>query len=145
MDRVARSHGETMTKVLVLQHASQETLGTIGDALAARSIEAEVVATFDGAKVPRTMAGAAGIVVMGGPMGVYELARYPFLRDELGLLGDALRSDKPILGVCLGSQLLAAALGAEVKKGPRKEIGWHTVRLSGEAASDPSFDDIAQE
>src|SRR5262249_18536504 len=128
-----------MTKVLVVQHVPAETPGSIGEALAARGVDVEVCAIFSGDRVPRTTAGFSGIVVMGGPMGVYELAQHPFLRDELGLLGEALRAKKPILGVCLGSQLLAATLGAEVKKGPMKEIGFFTVRLSEDAGQDPLF------
>jgi len=69
-------------------------------------------------------------------MGVYEQARYPFLRDEIHLINDALRAEKPVLGVCLGSQLLAAALGAAVRKGPQKEIGWYPIRLTAPAQRD---------
>ena len=70
-------------------------------------------------------------------MGVYEEATYPFLRDEMRLMESALALARPVLGVCLGSQLLAAVLGAEVKKGERKELGWHPVTLSDSAAQDP--------
>ena len=76
------------------------------------------------------MADQAALIVMGGPMGVYEHAKYPFLRDEMRLIESALKLGKPVLGVCLGSQLLASVLGAEVKKGERKELGWYTVTLT---------------
>src|SRR6185437_13542540 len=72
---------------------------------------------------------------MGGPMGVYEQDRYPFLRAEMRLIEQTLKSGKPVLCVCLGSQLIAAALDAPVGKGLRKEIGWHSVRLTKQAAS----------
>jgi len=74
---------------------------------------------------------------MGGPMGVYEQDRYPILRQDIHLIEEALRQDKPILGVCLGSQLLAAALGSPVTKGKSKEIGWHPISLTQAAMRDP--------
>ncbi len=67
-------------------------------------------------------------------MGVYEQNRYRFLQVEIRLIQAAVRSGKPVLGVCLGSQLLAAALGGSVTRGPQKEIGWFPVTLTPEAA-----------
>src|SRR5665213_59193 len=84
---------------------------------------------------------------MGGPMGVYEQDRFPFLKDELNLLERALADHAPVRGICLGSQLLATALGGAVQRGPRKEIDWHRVSLKPDVASDallrvspPGFD-----
>jgi GMP synthase (glutamine-hydrolysing) len=94
---------------------------------------------FAGEPVPEGVGDAAGVVLMGGPASVYEQDRYPFLRDELRLLEDALRHGTPILGVCLGSQLLAAALGAPVRPGAAPELGWHAVTLEDAAASDRLF------
>jgi GMP synthase (glutamine-hydrolysing) len=125
-----------MRTVLVLQHARCETLGTIADALEPTGISPQFVRTFEGQPVPLEMGEAAGLIVMGGPMGVYEQARYPFLQDELRLIERALRAQKPVLGVCLGSQLLAAALGSAVTKGKQKEIGWYPVRLADAARTD---------
>lgn len=126
-----------MKNIVVLQHAAPETLGTIEEALTAWSVRPQYIRTFRGEAVPTSLEGAAGLVVLGGPMGVYEHPRYPFLKEELRLLAEALRAHKPILGVCLGSQLLAAALGAPVYQGKGKEIGWHPVRLSPEGKRDP--------
>jgi GMP synthase (glutamine-hydrolysing) len=123
-----------MSKIWVMQHTACETLGTIADALEAQALAWQYVRVFEGKPVPHEMGDAGGLIVMGGPMGVYEQDRYPHLKDELRLIEAALTAGKPVLGVCLGSQLLATALGAAVKKGPRKEIGWYPVRLS-EAAS----------
>ncbi len=125
-----------MAKVWVLQHAACETLGTIAEALAAARVQPEYVRVFEGAPVPRDMSEAVGLILMGGPMGVYEQDQYPFLADEIRLIERALAEEKPILGVCLGSQLLAAALGARVVRGPQKEIGWFPVTLTEAARAD---------
>jgi len=131
--------------VWVLQHSPSETLGTIEEALRARQIGFSYVETFAGQPVPGEMAEKAGLIVMGGQMGVYEESRYPFLREEMRLMESALAMGRPVMGVCLGSQLLAAVLGAEVKKGERKELGWHAVRLTELAAQDPLFAGIRPE
>ena len=71
-------------------------------------------------------------------MGVYEAQRYPFLREEIAAIGEAVRSGMPTVGVCLGSQLLAAALGAEVKPNPAgKEVGWGSLSKKPAALTDP--------
>jgi GMP synthase (glutamine-hydrolysing) len=73
------------------------------------------------------------LVVMGGPMGVYEAEKYPFLKAEIKALERRLAADKPVLGICLGSQLMTAALGEKVFKGTQgKEIGWNPLILTPE-------------
>src|SRR3989304_6825126 len=119
-----------MSKVWVLQHTEAETLGTIAHSLQSTGISAQYVRTFERQPVPTGMGDAAGLIVMGGPMGVYDKPRYPFLMDEIRLIAQALQEEKPVLGVCLGSQLLAATLGAKVTKGKKKEIGWYPVTLT---------------
>jgi GMP synthase (glutamine-hydrolysing) len=128
-----------VAKIWVIQHHPVENLGRIADALAASALAWQYVRSFAGQPVPKDMKGAGGLIVMGGPMGVYEQDRYPFLRDEIRLIEAALKDGKPVLGVCLGSQLLAAALGAKVVKGPAKEIGWYPVRLLAGARDDRLF------
>jgi GMP synthase (glutamine-hydrolysing) len=120
-------------------------LGTIEDILRGHQIGFSYVETHAGKPVPGEMADKAGLIVMGGPMGVYEQAQYPFLRDEMQLIKSALKLGRPVLGVCLGSQLLAAVLGAEVRKGERKELGWHAVTLSELAAQDALFGGVSPE
>ena len=131
-----------MSKVLVLQHIECETLGTIAHSLQSADISAQYIRTFEGQPVPKEMCDAAGLIVMGGPMGVYDQPRYPVLRDEMRLISQALQEEKPVLGVCLGSQLLAATLGAKVTKGKKKEIGWHPVTLTEAAKSDPLWIEV---
>ena len=128
-----------MAKIWVIQHHPVENLGRIADALEACALAWQYVRSFAGQPVPKDMQGAGGLIVMGGPMGVYEQDRYPFLREELRLIESALKDGRPVLGVCLGSQLLAASLGAKVAKGPGKEIGWHPVRPLAGARVDRLF------
>lgn len=122
--------------VIVIQHEPLEGPGTLHAALPP---ERRLVRTFAGEAVPRDIGDARGLVVLGGGMGVYEQDRLPHLGDEIALLQSAVRADRPVLGICLGSQLLAAALGGEVAKTGFQEIGFYRVRLSDAAASDELF------
>lgn len=131
-----------MAKVWVFQHVACETLGTISRALESSGIAARYIRSFEGESVPKAMDEATGLIVMGGPMGVYDQFDYPFLQDEARLIEIALKEKKPVLGVCLGSQLLAATLGARVTKGNKKEIGWRPVELTAAASSDPLWSDV---
>lgn len=133
-----------MREVLVLQHVGCETLGSIEAAFTAGGFRARYVRAFLGDAVPETLGDAAGLVVMGGPQSVYEQDQFPYLRAEMKLMERALKEQRPILGTCLGSQLLAATLGADVRPGPRKEIGWYPLTLSAEAASDALWRDVPQ-
>ncbi|MBI4488477.1 MAG: gamma-glutamyl-gamma-aminobutyrate hydrolase family protein [Deltaproteobacteria bacterium] len=126
-----------MPEVLAIQHIDCETLGTIADALRAEGLSTQLIQTFKDQPVPGEIGEALGLIVMGGPMAVYEQDRFPFLRQEIRLIENALQEEKPILGVCLGSQLLAAALGAKVTKGRKKEIGWYPISLTDAAMTDP--------
>src|SRR5208337_5128571 len=132
-----------MAKIYVLQHHPVENLGTIAAALQGAALAWQYVRVADGQPVPANMKGAGGLIVMGGPMGVYQTDRYPWLRDEMRLIEDAMKLNLPVLGVCLGAQILAAALGAKVDRNPNgKEIGWHPIRLSDAAKDDRLMRDL---
>jgi len=132
-----------MASVCIVQHVEVETPGILAEVLQAAGVSSRFVRIFRGEPIPPSLADAAGVVVMGGPMGVYEQARCVFLADELRLIEQALHAGTPVLGVCLGSQLLAAALGTPVTPGARKEIGWHRVSLTPAAATDPLWAGVA--
>jgi GMP synthase (glutamine-hydrolysing) len=125
-----------MAKILVLQHHPAENLGAIADALEDAALAWQYVRVFDGHPIPQDTKGAGGLIVMGGPQTVYQPDRYPQVREEMRLIESALKENKPFLGICLGSQLLAAALGATVRRGESREIGWYPVRLSDAARDD---------
>lgn len=78
-----------------------------------------------------------GLIVMGGPMGVYDQERHPWLKDEIAVIGEAIAGRKTVLGICLGAQLIAAALGAKVYPNTHKEIGWFPVHLTDEGGRSP--------
>jgi GMP synthase-like glutamine amidotransferase len=120
----------------VLQHVPWEGPGLIERIGRERGIAFETCRMDLGETLPAA-SGIGGLVVMGGPMGVYEAERYPHLTAEMALIADCVRAGLPVLGVCLGSQLLAGALGARVFPGHGPEIGAGEVRLTAEGASDP--------
>lgn len=126
-----------MSEILVLQHVQCEGLGILEQVLMGYGLKPRCIRAFDGDEVPHRPGKAAGIIVLGGPMSVYEQTRYPFLVQEMHLIDRAVRTEVPVLGVCLGSQLLAAVLGADVHRGEAKEIGWHPVTLGELAEADP--------
>jgi GMP synthase-like glutamine amidotransferase len=127
--------------VLVLQHIACEPPAAYADELAARAIPVETVEIDrleDGASLPDWRAYEA-IIAMGGPMGAYEDELYRWLVPEKTLISEAAHAGVPFWGVCLGAQLLAAALGARVEPGPAPEIGVLPVRLDARAHLDPVF------
>ncbi|MBI5893994.1 MAG: type 1 glutamine amidotransferase [Deltaproteobacteria bacterium] len=125
--------------ILVIQHVESEGLGTIGGILCKRGFDTNFVKVFKDEHVPKTADGYDALIVLGGPMGVYEEDVYPFIKDEIALIKNAIKNNIPILGICLGSQLLAKAAGAQVYKGKKKEIGWYKINLTEEGKRDEIF------
>lgn len=82
------------------------------------------------------------LIIYGGPMSVYEEERHPWLREEKNYIREAIGKGKRVLGVCLGAQLIASALGARVSRNAEKEIGWHSIRRT--ASEHPLFSGMPQ-
>jgi GMP synthase (glutamine-hydrolysing) len=125
----------------VLQHVAHEGPGAIADALLAGGHDISLVRVDESGTVPSTdeVSDMSGLVVMGGPMGVNDDAEYPWLSAERALIAKAVLAGIPVLGICLGAQQLAAALGGMVSTGPEAEIGTGEVHLTSQAADDPVF------
>src|SRR5262245_55746020 len=133
-----------MKPVLAVRHVGREGLGTIGDALERKDAPVQIVDASAG-DLPDFDPGMwSGLVVMGGPMNVDEVEKYPFLAGEVQWLERAVEARLPVLGVCLGAQLLAKALGARVYPNTIKEIGWYEVELLPAAEDDLVFGGIAK-
>lgn len=126
-----------MKSVLAIRHVAFEDLGSFEEVLvqegySVRYVEAgcEPLAEID-ALAPDLL------VILGGPISVYEEDDYPFIRDEVRLLRKRMAEDRPTLGICLGSQMIAKSLCARVYFGPRKEIGWSALTLTEEGVASP--------
>ncbi len=131
-----------MARVIALQHYGCETLGAIADALEAAGIESEYLSLAQGSGDPVRLDDAQGLIVLGGPFSVYQPERYPFVRMEMELIRQALNHGTPVLGICLGSQMLTAVLGASVRAARFPEIGWLPISLQPAAAEDRLFHDL---
>jgi GMP synthase (glutamine-hydrolysing) len=119
----------------IIQHVAHEGPGLIGEALTAGGYEYDTVRMYLGDDLP-DVDQVGGLVVLGGPMSVHDTDQFPWLADERGLLEAAAGAGMAVLGVCLGSQQLAAALGAEVSTGDHAEIGVGTVTLTASGRRD---------
>jgi GMP synthase (glutamine-hydrolysing) len=126
-----------MRKLLVLQHVAHELLGTLNPLLKGAGFRLRYVNFARHAEAQPSLDGYHGLVVLGGPMSVNDAGRLPHLITEMKLIEAALRRNLPVLGICLGAQLLAKTLGATVYPNKEKEIGWYDVSPTNEAAVDP--------
>lgn len=121
---------------VAIEHVPYEGPAAIAAAAAARGLDLEVCRPYLGESLPAPDQ-LAGLIVMGGPMGVSDVDEHPHLGLELELVEAAARAGLPVLGVCLGAQLLAAALGARVYRGAFEEIGPGSVTLTEDGRHDP--------
>ena len=120
----------------VLQHVAWEGPGLVVAALRERNLGYKIVRLDEGGTVPH-IGLVEGLVVMGGNMGAYDTGKHPFLEQEVELLGACVAQDIPVLGICLGAQLLATALGSPVERGPVMEMGAGEVMLTEDGRQDP--------
>ena len=115
---------------LAVRHVAFEDLGLLAPLLQARGYDIRYHdAGIDRIGAPAFVAPDL-LIVLGGPIGVYDSEAYPFVADEIAAVAARIESRKPILGICLGAQMMAAALGATVAPGPAKEIGWAPLTLT---------------
>ena len=124
-----------MPTCLAVRHVAFEDIGLLAPLLAARGYDIR----YHEAGVDRfdadTLLAPDLVVVLGGPIGVYEADTYPFITSEVAAIAARLHAGKPLLGICLGAQMMASALGARVAPGPVKEIGWAPLTLTSAGQS----------
>lgn len=129
--------------VVAIRHGAQESLGSFTNAVAKAGFELREVVTPEATEAEwNAVRQAPVLIVMGGPMGVYDAGEFPFLKKELAILRERIKAGAPTLAICLGSQLLAQAAGAEVVKSGHQEIGWFPVELTSAGAADPLIGEL---
>jgi GMP synthase-like glutamine amidotransferase len=125
--------------ILIIKHVLIEGPGLIGEFFQSGKQLMRTIELEKGDKFPDNFEKIKAIIVMGGPMNVDEEEQYPFLKEEDKFLKKVIALNIPLLGICLGAQLLAKAVGAKVRKGVAKEIGWYKVNLTGDGEKDLLF------
>lgn len=126
-----------MKRVIAIRHLAFEDMGCFAQVLSQQGIRLDYIDAAGEDLNAIAPAGDEPLVVLGGPISANDTADYPFLEQELLLLKQRLALDKPTLGICLGAQLMARALGAKVYPGPEKEIGWSPLSYTAEGKRSP--------
>jgi GMP synthase-like glutamine amidotransferase len=128
-----------MKKLLIITHDESDGSGTLGEFLKSRRLNIKIAKPSKGGMLPANPRRFAAIITMGGPTGVYDEDRHPFLRKEAEFLEQAIENNIPILGVCLGAQIIAKACGARLVKDTGQELGWKNVFVTNEGKRDILF------
>ena len=131
-------------KIHTLQHVSFEGLGCIDQWITIKGHSVNYTKLYDNPQFP-TLVEFDWLIVMGGPMGVYDEAIYPWLKKEKEFIRRAIERGKTIVGICLGSQLIAEVLGAKVYPNKQKEIGWFDIQKTEFAKSQPLLEQIEEQ
>lgn len=124
-----------MPRVTCFQHIDCEGPGSLWDVLKTNRVDLQVLKPFQGDPVPDHP--GDGLIVLGGPMGVYEEAQFPWMSRELEAIRRCLAQSIPVLGICLGSQMLAHAAGGQVYRGALPEVGWYPIEPTPSGRLDP--------
>ncbi len=125
-----------MNKVLVIRNDAKEGAGQLGSLLKARGFDQLEVLGWEAEYASLKPQDFVGLVVLGGAQGAYETDTYPYLANEIDLIIAFMEKELPVIGLCLGAQLLATALGGEVKQNTQKELGWFDIRITDEGQQD---------
>jgi GMP synthase-like glutamine amidotransferase len=128
--------------VLIIKNIETEGPGTIEKFLTKEDIPFDIVELGTG-QIPPSLESYSTLIILGGPMGVYEMESYPQIMAGSRIIREAINREMKILGICLGAQMLAHCLGADVYAGPQKEIGWHHIELTGDGIKDPLMRKLA--
>jgi GMP synthase-like glutamine amidotransferase len=131
--------------ILFIKHIAIEGPETLEEFFLGQGRETATVDLSAGGALPSVLSGLEAVVVLGGPMNVYDEKSHPFLREEDAFIRRVLERRIPFLGLCLGSQLLAKACDANVSRAPAKEVGFFSVKLTAEGRQDPLFAGLPEE
>jgi GMP synthase (glutamine-hydrolysing) len=126
-------------KILIINHVSNEGPGLIRTFFEGQGWPVELIDFSNGDVLPNKLHGISAVVMLGGPMNVYEEEKYPFLKKEDDFIARLIVEEMPFLGICLGAQLLAKACQGRVLESKTKEIGWYTVNVTREGRQDSLF------
>src|SRR3954467_10042303 len=126
-----------MRKIMVLQHVPHEILGTLNPLLKAKGFRIRYINFGRHPDLQPTLERYSGLIVLGGPMSVNDRHHHGHLKTEMILIEEALKKEIPVLGICLGAQLVAHVLGAPVQRAREKELGWYKISLTKEGHKDP--------
>ncbi len=126
-----------MKRALIIRHIPYEGVAGYRQPIEAAGYEVDRIDVTDPGFASLDLREPDLLIMMGGPMGVYEQDRHPWISCQLRRLKVRLAADRPTLGVCFGAQMIAAALGGEVYSGPVKEVGFHPVRIHEDARDSP--------
>lgn len=133
-------------KALVVQHTVNEGMGLLEDVFRSRGWELDIrCMEHAGSVLPDSIEGHDSMVIMGGPMGANDGEQYPHLIKVQDLIRQAVYSHVPTVGICLGAQLIAKAMGGRVIRNPVKEIGWYPISLTEYGFQSPLFDGLPGE
>lgn len=129
--------GEENMRVLAVEHHDKSTIGMIGETLRDLGVDIQTVWGMYGEELPRSHREHDGIIVLGGTMAALEDEICPYFPPLIHLIREFAEADKPVLGVCLGAQLIARSFGADLHIGGELEFGFHRVTPTAAAADDP--------
>lgn len=130
--------------IYYLKHIDTEGPGTLGKFFEEQGFSSTTIELYNGDSLPQDFDNMEAVVILGGPMNVYEEDRHPFLKAETAFIAELIKRDILTVGLCLGSQLIAKAAGAKVYRAPVEEIGFFDIKLTSDGLKDPLFYGVGQ-
>lgn len=124
-------------RILAVEHHDAPSLGVVGETLDKEGVETDVIWGEDGDPIPKGVSGYDGMVILGGAMNALDDNRCPYFPELVSLIRTFTEQDRPVMGICLGAQLIARAFDARAHLGGPFEFGFHPIDLTSDGADDP--------